>query len=439
MSVASASAGEPLNATPPEPPAPHHDPLLKRLGPGLISGAADDDPSGIATYSQAGAQFGTGLLWSSVFALPLLIAVQLASARLGRTTGRGLAANIRAHRSRPLLVATVSLLLVANTVNIMADLAAMGDAVALLLGGPAYWYSLAFGVSLAAAQVFLPYARLVVLFKWLTLALFAYVGVLLVQPIPWGDVLRGMVLPSLGDRPGAVMTVVAVLGTTISPYLFFWQAAQEAEEMATRGARSLLAHPDEAAEEFARTRIDTVVGMSFSALIAVVIMTSTAISLHPAGITRIDTSAQAAEALRPLAGNLAFALFAAGIIGTGLLAVPVLAGSAAYAVAEAAGWRNGLRYRWSGAPGFYLIIVVATVGGTLLNAGALPAMRALYWSAVLNGVVSVPILAMLMGLVSDPAVMGRFTAPRRLRAVGWMATGVMAFLVLLLLGQFLLR
>ena len=336
-------------------------------------------------------------------------------------------------------MATVSLLLVANTVNIMADLAAMGDAVALLLGGPAYWYSLAFGVSLAAAQVFLPYARLVVLFKWLTLALFAYVGVLLVQPIPWGDVLRGMVLPSLGDRPGAVMTVVAVLGTTISPYLFFWQAAQEAEEMATRGARSLLAHPDEAAEEFARTRIDTVVGMSFSALIAVVIMTSTAISLHPAGITRIDTSAQAAEALRPLAGNLAFALFAAGIIGTGLLAVPVLAGSAAYAVAEAAGWRNGLRYRWSGAPGFYLIIVVATVGGTLLNAGALPAMRALYWSAVLNGVVSVPILAMLMGLVSDPVVMGRFTAPRRLRAVGWMATGVMAFLVLLLLGQFLLR
>jgi NRAMP (natural resistance-associated macrophage protein)-like metal ion transporter len=432
MCAASASAGEPLTHPLPEHPAPHHDPLLKRLGPGLISGAADDDPSGIATYSQAGAQFGTGLLWSSVLALPLLIAVQLASARLGRTTGRGLAANIRAHRTRPVLVAMVLLLLVANTVNIMADLAAMGDAVALLIGGRPYWYSLAFGVSLALAQLFLPYARLVVLFKWLTLALFAYVGVLLVQHVPWGDVLRGMLLPSLGDQPGAIMTVVAVLGTTISPYLFFWQAAQEAEDMAARGARSLLAHPDEAAEEYARTRLDTVVGMSFSALIAVVIMTSTAVSLHHAGVTRIETSAQAAEALRPLAGDLAFALFAAGIIGTGLLAVPVLAGSAAYAVAEAAGWRSGLRNRWSGAPGFYLIIVVATVGGTLLNVGALPAMRALYWSAVLNGVVSVPILALLMGLVSDPAVMGRFTVSRSLRAVGWMATGVMAFLVVLL-------
>lgn len=426
-----------LTAPTPESPAPHHDPLLRRLGPGLISGAADDDPSGIATYSQAGAQFGTGLLWSSVLALPLLIAVQLASARLGRTTGRGLAANIRAHRSRPVLVAMVGLLLVANTVNIMADLAAMGDAVALLVGGRAYWYSLAFGVSLAAAQVFLPYARLVVLFKWLTLALFAYVGVLAVQHVPWGDVLRGILLPSLGEDPGAIMTVVAVLGTTISPYLFFWQAAQEAEDMVAKGARSLLEHPQEASDEFARTRLDTIVGMSFSAIIAVVIMISTAVSLHRAGITTIGTSAEAAQALRPLAGEFAFALFAAGVIGTGLLAVPVLAGSAAYAVAEAAGWRNGLRYRWSGAPGFYLIIVVATVGGTLLNVGALPPMRALYWSAVLNGVVSVPILALLMGLVGDPAVMGGFTAHQRLRVLGWMATGVMGFLVILMVGQLL--
>lgn len=416
-------------------------PRVKQLGPGLITGAADDDPSGIATYSQAGAQFGYSMLWSLLLTYPLMVSIQMISARLGCITGRGLAANVKVAFPRPVLYGIVGLLLVANTINIAADIAAMGEALRLLLGGSAHLYCIFFGLLCLALQVFLRYQDYVRYLKWLTLALLSYVAVAFLARAPWGAVISESLFPHLWLDNAATTMVVAVFGTTISPYLFFWQAAQEVEDLqaanAGQGARGVspgagarLPHDLQVARRhLRRIRWDTYVGMGFSNLIAFFIMMSTAATLHVAGISNIQTASQAAEALRPLGGQLTFLLFSLGIIGTGMLAVPVLAGSAAYAVSESFDWRAGLDRKWQEALEFYAIIAVATLGGVILNFTRLDPIRALLWSAEINGIIAVPIMAVMMLLAARSDIMGPFVIRPRLRRLGWTATGVMALTV----------
>ena len=400
---------------------------FRQLGPGLITGAADDDPSGIATYSQAGAQFGYQLGWTVVLTYPLMVGIQMVSARMGRVTGRGLAANIRRHFPRPVLYAIVAMLVVANTINVAADIAAMGEALQLVVGGPEHGHAIVFGVLSLLLQVFMPYQRYVRYLKWLTLALLAYVAVVFTIAVPWRDVLVGIVWPKVALTAQTLTVVVAVFGTTISPYLFFWQAAQEVEEINADPAASALADaPKGAYRHLHRIKVDTYVGMGFSNLIALFIIISTAATLHAAGVTDIQTSAQAAEALRPLAGDSAFLLFSLGIIGTGLLAVPVLAGSAAYAVAETFEWKSGLDLKLLEAREFYAIIALATLGGVALDFTPIDPIKALFWSAVINGVIAVPIMVVMMLLADDPKVMGPFVVTRRLKALAWLATWTMA-------------
>jgi NRAMP (natural resistance-associated macrophage protein)-like metal ion transporter len=402
-----------------------------RLGPGLITGAADDDPSGIATYSQVGAGFGYAILWTAFFTLPLMVGIQIVSARIGRVTGNGLACNIRQHYPAWLLYGIVILLLIANTINIAADIGAMGAALKLLVGGPAHWYAVAFGVTSALLQIFIPFPRYAPILKLLTLALFAYVATVFVVGVPWSDVLSQAVMPSLSLKGDYVVAVVAVFGTTISPYLFFWQASQEVEEQrAAAGKEPLIAAPEQARAELRRIKLDTWIGMGFSNVVAFFIMLTTAVTLHAHGVTDIQTSAQAAEALRPLAGNFAFFLFSAGIVGTGLLAVPILAGSAAYAVAETFNWPIGLGLELAKARGFYAIVTIATVLGVVLNFTSIDPIKALFWSAVINGVVAVPIMAVMMLMAVRKEIMGPFVITRRLRVLGWLATAVMAIVVL---------
>lgn len=400
---------------------------LRQLGPGLITGAADDDPSGIATYSQAGAQYGLGMLWTVVVTLPLMAAIQLVSARIGYVTGVGLAANIRQHYPRWLLRACVALLLGANILNIGADLAAMAEALRLLVGGSAHVYAVTFGLLSLVLQVFLPYERYVRWLKWLTLTLFAYVAVVLSVRIDWLAVAQAVVWPKLPSGKEVFITLVAVLGTTISPYLFFWQAAQEVEDKRFRPHTA-----DEVQGELRRIRNDTLVGVAFSNGIAFCIMLSTAVTLFTAGVHDIQTSAQAAEALRPVAGDFAYLLFSLGIIGTGMLAVPVLAGSAAYAVADAAGWHGslGLNLRRGEGRGFYGVIVAATLVGVVLCFTPTDPVKELFWSAVINGVVAVPIMAVLMSMATNPKVMGPHVIGRRVRWLGWAATALMGVTVL---------
>jgi NRAMP (natural resistance-associated macrophage protein)-like metal ion transporter len=396
-----------------------------RLGPGLITGAADDDPSGIATYSQAGAQFGFGLLWTVVLTLPLMVAIQMVSARIGHVTGRGLAANIRAHFPRPVVMGVVGLLLAANMLNIAADIAAMAEALRLVAGGPAQLYAAAAGALCVGLQIFLPYERYVRWLKWLTISLFAYVAVVFTLHIDWWQVAINTVWPGMPAGHDMLLTVVAVLGTTISPYLFFWQAAQEMEDTG-RGARA--PRPAAVRRQLRRIRWDTALGMGFSNLIAFFIMLTAAATLHTAGVHDIATSAQAAEALRPLAGELTFVLFALGIVGTGLLAVPVLAGSAAYAVAEAAGQRASLRF----APGahegraFHAVLAIATFVGVAFCYTGVDPVKELFWAAVLNGIIAAPIMAVMMLLAGRPEVLGDYVIGRRLRWLGWLATAAMA-------------
>ena len=400
--------------------------LLQILGPGLITGASDDDPSGIATYSQAGAQYGYQLSWILLFTWPLMCAIQEISARVGRVTGKGLAGVIRQHYARPVLYTLVSLLLIANTINIGADLGAMAAAVNLLIGGPTWLYVGAFAGVSVLLEVFVRYARYVSVLKWLTLSLFAYVGTAFVVHVPWGRVAYSLAVPNISFDTGYLTVVVAVLGTTISPYLFFWQASEEVEEIAEGdGAKPLKRAPEQAEPEFRRIQLDTYLGMAFSNAVAFFIVITTAATLNAHGVTDIQTSSQAAEALRPIAGPFVFFVFALGIIGTGLLALPVLAGSAAYALSEAFGWRVGLARRPGRAPQFYTIIAVATGIGALLNFIALDPFKALFWSAVINGVVAVPLMALVMHLASQRASMGRFTLPLPLKVVGWLATAVM--------------
>ena len=403
----------------------------KKLGPGLITGAADDDPSGIATYSQAGAGFGYAMLWTAFLTFPLMVGIQMVSARIGRVTGHGLAANIRLHYSPVLLYSLVGLFLIANTINIAADIGAMAAALKLLIGGPAHWYAIAFAVVSLVLQIFIPFPRYAPILKILTLSLFAYVATVFVVNVPWGEVFYRTIMPSISFKADYVMAVVAVFGTTISPYLFFWQASQEVEELrATEGDAPLREAPEQAHSHLQRIKIDTYIGMGFSNLIAFFIILTAAVTLHVHGITDIQTTAQAAEVLRPLAGEFAFLLFTAGIIGTGLLAVPVLAGSAAYAIAESFDWRIGLGRKLLEARGFYMILIIATLLGVALNFTPIDPIKALFWSAVINGVIAVPIMVVLMLMVARPDVMGQFVITPRLRIIGWLATTVMAFAVL---------
>ncbi len=400
---------------------------LSDLGPGLIAGAADDDPSGIATYSQAGAQFGFAMLWTVVLTLPLMVAIQLVSARIGFATRKGLVANINAGFPRWVVLAVVGMLAGANILNLAADIAAMAQALRLVIGGSTHVYALTFGLTCLALQVLVPYATYVRWLKWLTLVLLSYVGVALSAELDWADALRATVLPQFHVDRNALLMIVAVFGTTISPYMFFWQAAQEVEEADMRPARTR----GDVGRQLRRIKADTIVGMTFSNLIAFFIILSTAATLRAAGLTDIRTSAQAAEALRPIAGPLTFALFSLGIIGTGMLAVPVLAASAAYAVSEAFGWRGTLtaRLQCNEGRGFYGVIAAATVGGTLLCFTPFDPVQELFWSAVLNGIIAVPIMSVLMLLAARPQTMGRQTISARLRALGWLATLSMAVTV----------
>lgn len=407
--------------------------LLASLGPGLITGAADDDPSGIATYSQVGAQFGYGLTWTMPFTFLLLASIQEISARLGLVTGRGLAANLRDSFPRPLLLGVVTLLTIANVFNLGADLGAMAEAVKLLVSGPGHVYVVLLGLGCAWAQIVVPYKRYVRVLKWLTLSLFAYVATAFAVDAPWGEVALRAIVPQLAFDRDLLVGVVAVFGTTLSPYLIFWQAAEEAEDLAVEGRPPLRSTPHRGLAEIRRIRLDTYVGIGFSNLIGLFIIVTSAATLHHAGIAQISTAAQAAEALRPLAGPFAFAAFAAGIVGTGLLAVPVLAGSAAYAVAEATGRRVGLSLRPKDGRVFYGVIGLATLIGMAIHFVPIDPMRFLYWSAILNGVIVVPIMAVLMIVASRGQIMGRFALPAPLRLAGWVTTAVMGLIVLAML------
>ena len=407
--------------------------LLQIMGPGLITGASDDDPSGIATYSQAGAQFGFDLGWVLLFSWPLMCAIQEISARIGRVTGRGLAGVIKQHFPAPVLYGLVTLLVAANVINLGADLGAMGAAAQLLFGGPLLVYVAGFGLVSALLQVFARYEHYVSWLKWLTLSLLAYVGVAFAVHMPWASVGYHLVVPSVRLSADYLTVVVAILGTTISPYLFFWQAEEEVEEVKARDqAKPLERAPEQAKPEFRRIRIDTYLGMAISNMVAIFIVITTAATLHAHGVTDIQTSAQAAQALKPVAGPFVFWIFALGIIGTGLLAVPVLAGSAAYAVGEAVGWHVGLARKPRRAPAFYGFIAAAFAVGVGLNLVHIDPIKALFWSAVINGVVAVPVMAILMLLSSRKAVMGDFVLPTPLKLVGWLATAVMGVAAVLM-------
>jgi NRAMP (natural resistance-associated macrophage protein)-like metal ion transporter len=416
------------NSTAPNPAVkqPERPKLLEIMGPGLITGASDDDPSGIATYSQVGAQFGYGLCWTLLFSYPLMAAIQEISARIGRVTGMGIAGNLRRHYPRWIVYCVVGLLLMANTINLGADIGAMGAAVNILAGGPPLLYVVLFGIVSVLLEVYVRYSRYVSVLKWLTLSLFAYVATVFIVGVPWATVGYSLLVPDISFKSEYLTAVVAVLGTTISPYLFFWQAGEEVEEVKEDPrAQPLKGAPRQASDAFHRIRIDTYVGMALSNLVALFIVLTTAATLNAHGITDIQTSAQAAEALRPIAGPFAFVVFAAGIIGTGLLALPVLAGSAAYALGETLQWPIGLAKKAHRAKAFYATIAISTALGVALNFTPIDPIKALFWSAVINGVVAVPIMIMMMLLTVRRSVMGQFTLPMILRVMGWVATGVM--------------
>jgi NRAMP (natural resistance-associated macrophage protein)-like metal ion transporter len=413
-------------ASNPEASRPAKARLVRRLGPGLITGAADDDPSGIATYSQAGAQAGLDMLWTVVLTLPLMAAIQVISARIGRVTGHGLAVNLR--KVFPLWVVSplVGLLFLANTVNIGADLAAMGASASLVTGYSQHLFTIGFAAVSLILQVYVPYHRYVRYLKWLTLVLFAYVGLVFVVHIDWGDVAHHTFLPQVQWNAASISLVVAIFGTTISPYLFFWQASEEVEdEQADPAAKPLIQAPDQAPAELSRIRWDTWVGMAVSNLIAFFIILTTAVTLHAHGVTDIQTTSQAAMALKPVAGDFAFLLFSLGVIGTGMLAVPVLAGSAAYAVGDTHAWTVGLEKKPGEARGFYAVIAAAMALGLVVDYSPIDPIKALFWTAVINGVVSVPIMAAMMIVASRRSLMGDFVATRAQKLGGWLVTAIM--------------
>jgi NRAMP (natural resistance-associated macrophage protein)-like metal ion transporter len=402
-----------------------------KLGPGLITGAADDDPSGIATYSQGGAQFGYDIAWTVFLTYPLMVAIQLASASIGRVTGKGLADNFGRICPGWIVKALVALLVVANVINLGADVNAMGDCVALVIGGNKSVYACGFGALSLLLQIILPYSKYVKILKWLTLSLLAYVGVALASHLDWATVLRSTVLPKIQWRSDYLTTVIAILGTTISPYLFFWQADQEVEEIKRISAdKPLRIAPKQAARQLRRLRIDTYVGMGFSNLIAFFMIVATAATLHAQGISNIETTAQAAQALKPIAGEFAVILFALGIVGTGLLALPVLAGSAAYAISTLFRLKKGLERPWASAKPFYAILAAAMAVGLLIGISPINPIKALYWAAVINAVISVPIMIAVMIAASSPRIMGDHVIATRWKVLGWLATGAMALATL---------
>src|SRR5487761_2303082 len=407
---------------------------LARIGPGLITGAADDDPSGIATYSQAGAQFGLNMLWTMPLAYPLMSAIQSMCAQIGRVTGEGLAANIKTAFPPIVLKGVVLLLLIANTLNIAADVAAMGEVAELVSGVDRHLMTLVFVLVTLLLQIFVPYHRYVFFLKWLTLSLLAYAAVLFTVHVPWGEVALRTVWPKLTLNFNTAAVVVGVFGTTISPYLFFWQASEEVEDMrAKRGAKPLLEDPKAAPAELRRIQWDTWSGMFVSDLTAYFIILATAVTLHVSGITDIETAAQAASALRPVAGEFAFLLFAIGILGVGLIGVPVLAGSAAYALAEAMGWKSGLERKPKNARGFYGVIAISVLAGLVIQYSPISPMKALFWSAEINGVVAVPLMVVIILIASSRSVMGALTSSRPVIVLGWIGAAIMGLAAVLML------
>jgi NRAMP (natural resistance-associated macrophage protein)-like metal ion transporter len=399
---------------------------FRKLGPGLVTGASDDDPSGIATYSQVGAQFGFGMLWTMLFSYPLMVAIQEISARMGRVTGLGIGANIRQHYKHPVVYGIVTLLVFANVFNLGADIGAMASAARLIIPGPHPLYVLGIGAFCLSLQVWIPYKTYVKYLKWLTLALFAYVATVFAVGVPWGQALRATVLPSVHFGAGYFTALTAVLGTTISPYLFFWQASQEVEEIGVHLLdKPLLKAHDQARKQLDRIGVDTYVGMALSNLVAFFIILTAAVTLHAHGVTDIQTADQAASALRPLAGRFAFLLFAAGIVGTGLLAVPVLAGSAAYGICDAMHWPASLEKKPLQRRRFYGVLALVTIAGVALNFTGINPIKALFWSAVLNGITATPVMVIVMLMASNRKLMGPFVLGRPLRIAGWVATAVM--------------
>jgi len=400
--------------------------FLKILGPGLITGAADDDPSGIATYSSIGAQFGYGMLWTMPFIYPFMAAIQEISARIGRVTGRGIAANMRHSYPRWLLCTVVGLLLFANIINLGADIGAMAAAVNLLIGGPIPVYCVLLTVFSLLLQVWVPYQRYAAALKWLSLSLFAYVATVFVVKVDWMKALQGTFVPKISLTSDYLQALVAVLGTTISPYLFFWQSSEEVEDLeSVTKDKALKRAPSQGPEHLQRIRLDTYLGMAFSNLIAYFIILTVAVTLNAHGQTNIDSAEQAAEALRPIAGQFASLLFSLGIIGTGLLALPVLAGSGAYAIGEALRWPVGLQRKASKAKAFYAVLALSTLIGLVLNFIGINPIRALVWSAIINGVTAAPVMCCMMIMASSRKVMGKFALPTYLRIFGWVATLIM--------------
>jgi NRAMP (natural resistance-associated macrophage protein)-like metal ion transporter len=400
--------------------------VLRQLGPGLVTGASDDDPSGIATYSQVGAQFGYGMLWTMVLSYPLMAVIQEISARVGRVTGCGISANLRRYYPRSLLRGVIVLVLVANIFNLGADIGAMGAAAQLLLPARTWIYILLFGIASLLLQVLVPYSSYVKYLRWLTLSLFAYAATVFFVKVEWRQVLHATLLPQLSWSKNYLTGLIAVLGTTISPYLFFWQASQEVEEVKNhRGEKALKRAPRQGPVQLGRIRIDTYLGMALSNIVAFFIILTTAATLHAHGQTNVTTAAQAAQALVPLAGRWAGGLFVCGIIGTGMLAIPVLAGSAAYAMGEACKWPASLEKKPEQAAGFYVTIVAATLAGIVLNFVHIDPIRALFWAAILNGMLAAPLMAVIMHMAASRKVMDKFTIPLYLRIVGWTATAVM--------------
>ena len=366
------------------------------------------------------------MLWTMLFSYPLMSAVQEVSARIGRVTGCGIAGNMVRHYPALLTYAIVGAMVVANVVNIGADLAGMGAAFSLLVGGPPVAYAVVFALVSLVLETFVSYARYASILKWMTLVLLAYVATTFVMHVPWKTALHATLVPSLSPSATMWTALIAVLGTTISPYLFFWQASQETEELRThRSEHPLKRAPSQADDQLFRIKIDTYGGMAISNVVAFFIMLTCAASLHAHGVVRIDSAAQAAEALRPLAGRFAFLLFAAGIVGTGLLAIPVLAGSAAYAVAEVLRLPIGLDRKPQDAKGFYGVLAASTLLGLALDFTSVDPMTALFWSAVINGVVSVPVLVIMMTMARNRNVMGKFVLSPTLTTIGWITTAVM--------------
>ncbi|WP_249134610.1 Nramp family divalent metal transporter [Bradyrhizobium japonicum] len=406
------------------------DNFLQRLGPGLITGASDDDPSGIGTYSQAGAQLGFGVGWTMLVTYPLMAAIQEIAGRIGRVTGHGVAGNVCRNYPAPVIWSLILLLFVANTINIAADLGAMGDALKLLIGGPGALYVVVFGSVSVIAQIFFKYERYVAILKWLTLVLFAYVIALFVAKVPWSEALMGLLIPRAQWSAAFLTTLVAILGTTISPYLFVWQSSQEAEEQRIDPDKKPLKHePEKAEQETKRIRIDTLVGMAVSNIIAIAIIMTTAATLHSAGKTDIESSSQAAEALKPVAGAFAELIFALGIVGTGLLAIPVLAGSTAYAIGEGRKWPVGLSRKPKEAIAFYGVLAVSVGLGIAINFTGLDPIKALYWSAVINGVLAAPVMIIMMLLVRRKSVMGDLIVRGPVYWLGWLATIAMGLCI----------